>query len=337
MGSQSFSIHKWGKRLRITTELFKMGLRKINNRENFSMSKKSVAVLMGGWSSEREVSLSSGKGVVETLKSRGHTVNPIDVTDNIQDLLEKLSPKPDVVFNALHGTGGEDGVIQGVLDMLKIPYTHSGVTASALAMNKVLAKKIFSFEGIPTPHWSVVNRHSLKTQSPFPLPVVVKPMCDGSSRGVYIVKESFPEEIFASDWAFGEDVLVEPFLEGREISVGVVGDRAVGTLELRYNTEFYDYTAKYTDGVTEHIVPASLSAEDTKIVCDLALRAHKALGCRAASRSDFMYHKGKFYLLEVNTQPGLTPLSLLPDIAAHDGMPFGELLEFLLDHAACRT
>lgn len=300
------------------------------------MKKKSVAVLMGGWSSERDVSLSSGKGVVDTLTSLGHHVTSIDVTENVQELITKLQPKPDVAFNALHGTGGEDGVIQGVLDMLKVPYTHSGITASALAMDKVLSKKIFSFEGIPTPPWKVVNRHTLKETSPFPLPVVVKPTSEGSSRGVFIVKDSFPDELFSPDWAFGEDVLVEPYIPGREISVGIVGDRAVGTIELRPKTEFYDYTAKYTDGVTEHLVPAPLSVEDTKKACDFALRAHKALGCRAASRSDFMYHEGQFYLLEVNTQPGLTPLSLLPEIAAHDGMPFGELLEYLIDHAAYR-
>lgn len=301
------------------------------------MSQKSVAVLMGGWSSEREVSLSSGAGVVKALKELGYHVRSIDVTEDMQSLLSALSPKPDVVFNALHGTGGEDGVIQGVLDVLKVPYTHSGVGSSALAMNKVLSKKIFEFEGIPTLPWKVVHRMTLKDDCPFPLPVVVKPIREGSSRGVFIVKDSFPQELFSDTWAFGEDVLVEPYKPGREISVGVLGDRALGAIEIRPKTEFYDYTTKYTDGYADHLMPAPLSEDERKTALDYALRAHKALECRAASRADFIYHDGTFYLLEVNTQPGLTPLSLLPEIAAHEGISFPKLLEHMIENAAYRT
>ena len=297
------------------------------------MKKKSIAVLLGGWSSEREVSLSSGHGVVEALRGRGHEVTPIDVTRDLPDLLKKLSPGFDVVFNALHGTGGEDGIIQSVLEMLNIPYTHSGVGACAIAMDKVLSKKIFSFEGIPTPPWHVVARHSLQTHCPFPLPVVVKPIAEGSSRGVFIVKDHFPKELFAPEWTFGENVIVEPYLPGRELSVAVLNDRALGVIELKSVREFYDYTSKYTDGVTQHLMPAPLSEVETSHVCALALKAHKALECSPLSRADFMYFDGIFYLLEVNTHPGMTPLSLVPEIAAYAGIPFAELLEMLIEDA----
>lgn len=297
------------------------------------MKKKSIAVLLGGWSSEREVSLSSGQGVVEALRARGHTVTAIDVTQDLPYFLTQLSPGFDVLFNALHGTGGEDGVIQGVLEMLKIPYTHSRVGASAVAMNKVLSKKIFAFEGIPTPPWHVVNRHSLKNQCPLPLPVVVKPIAEGSSRGVFIVKNDFPVELFAPDWTFGDDVIVEPYLPGREISVAVLHERALGVIELKSVREFYDYTSKYTHGVTQHLMPSPLNEEEAERVCALALKAHKALGCAPLSRADFMYFEGVFYLFEVNTHPGMTPLSLVPEIAAYAGISFGELLEILIEDA----
>lgn len=302
------------------------------------MTKKSVAVLMGGWSSEREVSLSSGEGIVATLKNLGYTVHPIDVTNDYESLLKTLTAaKPDVVFNALHGTGGEDGVIQGFLDVLQLPYTHSNVASSAIAMHKIHSRKIFEYEGIKTPPWKVVDRHTLRTNPPFEVPFVVKPVSEGSSRGVYIVTKEIPEEVFADDWAFGDNVLVEKFLPGQDIQVAVMGERALGAIEIRPRTEFYDYKAKYTDGFAEHLMPAPLPKEEYDRVLAIALKAHKLLECRGVSRSDFMYSDGEFYLLELNTQPGMTPLSLLPEIAAHEGITFGEILEYLIDNAAYRA
>ncbi len=298
---------------------------------------KNVAVLMGGWSSEREVSLSSAQTVIKALKELGYTVQAIDVKEDIPALLKELDTKPDVVFNALHGTGGEDGVIQGFLDMLKIPYTHSGVMASSIAMNKILSRRIFEHEGIQTPPWKIVTRESLKTTRPMEGAFVIKPVSDGSSRGIYIVKDEIPQEFFDTPWPYGEEILIEKFLEGRDILVGVMGDRALGAIEIRPTDSFYDYQAKYTPGFAEHLMPAPLSKEDYAKVLDMALRAHKVLGCRGVSRSDFILCDGEFYLLELNSQPGMTPLSSLPEIAEYAGVPFKEMVEYLLQTAAYRT
>ncbi len=300
-------------------------------------SQQNVALLMGGWSAEREVSLSSGGEIAKALEKMGHAVRVIDVTDDSEALLQHLTPRPDVIFNALHGTGGEDGVIQGFLDVLKIPYTHSGVAASAIAMDKVLSRKIFEHHGIPTPPWALVKRMSLKDHLPFEKPFVIKPLKNGSSRGVYIVKDTLPEEIFSDAWAFGDDLLIEKYLPGREIQVGVLGEKALGAIEICPKTEFYDYQAKYTEGFAEHIMPAGLSKDDYDHVLELGLRAHNALGCRGVSRVDFIFYEGTFYLLEVNTHPGMTPLSLVPEIAAYKGLSFEDVLQHLLNHATYRT
>ncbi len=296
---------------------------------------KHVAVLMGGWSAEREVSLSSGKGCSEALKKAGYKVTSIDIDRNLVETLKKV--KPDIVFNALHATFGEDGGLQGVLEMLEIPYTHSGLLASAIAMEKPIAKKIFASEGMRVPEGKVVLADELKKGDPIKRPYVVKPTNLGSSVGVYIVQEG-------DNWNFNDielpakEFLVEKFIPGREITVGIMGDRILGATEIRPVRGFYDYTAKYTSGVADHICPAPLPERAYKEVCELGLRAHKALGCRGVSRSDFRYDdavKGeeKFYILELNTTPGMTPLSLIPELARHQGISYEELVDWLVKQA----
>ena len=301
------------------------------------MTKKRVAVLMGGWSAEREVSLDSGRLVSVALQELGHEVIPIDVNRDLNQLTAALTLKPDVVFNALHGVGGEDGVVQGLLEILGIPYTHSGVDSSAIAMNKVLSRRVFEQEGIGVPPWKVISRQDLDMAHPMPMPYVIKPINEGSSKGVYIIRSEEDFKIFQREWAFGNVLLIEKYIAGREIQVGVMGDRAMGAIEIRPREAFYDYTAKYTPGRAEHLMPAPLAPIAYEKVMDLALRAHRVLGCRSVSRSDFMYDEAEdqFYLLELNTQPGLSPLSLLPEIVAHEGISFNQLICWMLDQAQC--
>jgi D-alanine-D-alanine ligase len=297
----------------------------------------SILVLMGGWSAEREVSLVSGAAVAKALAERGHKVRAYDATRDIPALLRALEPRPHVVFNALHGRYGEDGRVQGMLDILGIPYTHSGVLASALAMNKPMAKHLFEGEGIPCPEGRVIERKDAFAGDAYPRPFVMKPLDEGSSVGVRIVRagDNLPD-----DWPYGEQVLVERFIPGREITVAVMGDRPLAVTELRPKTDFYDYDAKYTSGRTEHLVPAPLSKNAYDTALDMALRAHRALGCRGVSRADLRYDDtqggtGRFYLLEVNTQPGMTPLSLVPEQAAHVGISFGDLCQWMVENARC--
>lgn len=290
-----------------------------------------VAVLKGGWSAEREVSLTSGAAVEKALVALGHTVTAIDVGRDIAEVLK--ATKPDVVFNALHGRFGEDGCIQGILEVLEIPYTHSGVLASALAMDKPMAKQVFAQAGLRCAQGGVFHKHDLIAGDPMPRPYVVKPINEGSSVGVTIV---FLEDDFAfneENWGFGEFVLVESFIAGREIQVAVLDDAALGAIEIRLKDGFYDYEAKYTDGRAQHIMPAPLSKQKYDEVCGMALKAHRALGCRGLSRSDFRYNEagdGEFYILELNNQPGMTPLSLSPEIAAHVGISFNDLIARLI-------
>ncbi|HKW52274.1 MAG TPA: D-alanine--D-alanine ligase [Stellaceae bacterium] len=301
-----------------------------------------VAVLMGGWSSEREVSLVSGRGCADALASAGYDVTRIDVTRDLEALVAQFEPRPDVVFNALHGTGGEDGTIQGVLECLRIPYTHSGVLASAVAMHKPTANAIFAAAGLPVPGGKVLSREELaRGGDPLPRPFVVKPPSEGSSVGVRIVRandNSWTEE--ARAWAY-PDALVEPFIPGRELTVAVMGDRALGVLEIRpNNTTMYDYTAKYAPGGSTHIVPAPIHQRVYDEALDISLRAHRALGCRGVSRADLRYddtkgEPGRLMLLEVNTQPGMTPTSLVPDIAKHVGIDFAQLVRWMVENAAC--
>lgn len=301
------------------------------------ISKKRVAVLMGGWSTEREVSLESGRLITIALQELGHDVTSIDVTRDLGKLMAALTPKPDVIFNALHGVGGEDGAIQGFLEVLGIPYTHSGVDASAIAMNKVLSRKVFEKEGIAAPPWKVVSKAEVDAAHPMPMPYVIKPINEGSSRGVYMIRSDEDFKKFQEEWAFGETLLVEKLIEGREIQVGVMGNQAIGAIEIQPREAFYDYTAKYTPGRAEHLMPAPLPAPAYEKILSLGLKAHQVLGCRSVSRSDFIYNEAQdqFYLLEVNTQPGLSPLSLLPEIVAHKGITFNQLISWMLDQARC--
>lgn len=291
-----------------------------------------IAVLMGGWSAEREVSLSSGAAVAKALEENGHKVTKIDAGADVQQRL--VAAKPDAVFNALHGRWGEDGCVQGLLEIMKIPYTHSGVLASAMAMDKPSAKKIFAFEGLPMAKGIVIHRDQILGKDPMPKPYVVKPINEGSSVGVSIILEGDNFIFTAENWPYGEWVLVEEYIKGREIQVAVLDGKALGAIEIQPKGRFYDYTAKYTDGQAEHLMPAPIPAEHYKLVCEYAERAHNSLGCRGLTRSDFRYDDGKFYILETNTQPGMTPLSLSPEIAAHAGISFNQLVEHLIQGAA---
>ncbi len=297
------------------------------------MSKKHIAVILGGWSTEREVSLNSGKAVTKALTELGHQVTAIDMAPDMSaaalvEALEKA--KPDAVFNALHGRFGEDGTLQGLLDLMKIPYTHSGVLASALAMDKPMAKVVFEAAGLRCPQGKVVTRAELLKADPMKRPYVVKPANEGSSVGVTIVRDG-DRPVFKGE---GDYWLVEEYIAGREITVAVLNNRPLGVTEIRPKTGFYDYEHKYTDGVTEHLCPAPLPEDRYAEVMELALKAHLALGCRGLSRADFRYDDKDFYLLEVNTQPGMTALSLSPEIAAHAGISFNKLVQELVEGAA---
>ena len=300
-----------------------------------------VAVLTGGWSPEREVSLSSGSECAKALRDRGYAVRMIDVGRDLRALLRALEPYPDVIFNALHGIGGEDGTIQAVFELLGIPYTHSGVLASALAMHKPTAKAIFHGAGLPVVEGVVARPVELAHHDPLPAPFVVKPTNQGSSVGVRIVRvndNSWREEV--TSWCFGEEVMVERFVPGRELTVAVMGDRALGVCEIVPRGTFYDYTAKYSAGGSDHLTPAPIPAEAYERALDIGLRAHRLLGCRGVTRADLRYDDtvgglGKLYLLEVNSQPGMTPTSLVPDIARHAGISFDDLVVWMVENARC--
>jgi len=298
-----------------------------------------VAVLMGGMSSERDVSLRSGAQVAEALKQAGFEVVPVVVGENLGALLAALTPRPDVVFNALHGRFGEDGTIQGVLDYMGLPYTHSGVRASALAMDKAAAKAVFAAAGLPVAPHRIIEIAELVDHDPLPRPYVVKPVNEGSSVGVYIVKpgDNNRAEI-ANGWTYGP-AMVEQYIPGRELTVGVLEDRALTVTEILPAEKFYDYHAKYAAGGSHHVLPAEIPEEISKAAKDIAVAAHKALGCRGASRSDLRYDDatGRLVLLEVNTQPGMTATSLLPEQAAYEGMDFPELCAWMVEKAACRA
>jgi len=303
---------------------------------------RAVAVLMGGWSAERAISLVSGRECAVALKALGYSVSEVDMTRDIGRLVAALTPRPDVIFNALHGRGGEDGTIQGFLELLRIPYTHSGVLASAVAMDKPTAKSVFAAAGLPLAEGVVVTRGTLLKGDVLARPFVVKPINEGSSVGVSIVRDgdnSWLQDF--AQWSYGEEVLVERYIPGREITVAVMGDRALGALEIRpVAGAMYDYTAKYAPGGSQHLMPAPIHPEAYAAALDIGLRAHRALGCRGVSRSDLRYddtagEPGRMVLLEVNTQPGMTPTSLVPDIARHAGIDFSELVRWMVENAAC--
>lgn len=306
------------------------------------MTAKHVAVLLGGFSSERPVSLSSGNACADALEAEGYKITRVDVDRDVGAVLGKL--KPDVAFNALHGPYGEDGMIQGVLEYLEIPYTHSGVMASALAMDKERAKIIARKAGIPVAESTVMNRFKFKSTHPMPTPYVVKPVNEGSSFGVVIVKEDQhhpPQIIGSSEWCYGDTVMVERFIHGRELTCAVMGDVALGVCEiLPVGHEFYDYDSKYVPGGSNHVCPAEISPNIYQKIQTLSLKAHQAIGCRGVTRSDFRYddrhsENGEVIWLEVNTQPGMTPTSLVPEIAEQAGHTFGELLSWMVEDASC--
>jgi len=304
---------------------------------------KRVAVLQGGISAEREVSLASGAEVVVALRESGFDVLPITVDHDLAALLAALSPPPDVVFNALHGRFGEDGAIQGVLDWLGIPYTHSGVRASALAMDKIAAKAAFAAAGLPVAKHVLVAAETLARADPMPRPFVVKPPNQGSSVGVAIIHpgDNRMAEI-ARGWSFGAYALVEEFIPGRELTVGVLAGRPLAVTEILPVDGFYDYEAKYAPGGSRHVIPAALHPAAYAGAMAIAKTAHDALGCRGASRADFRYddtkgEPGRLVLLELNTQPGLTRTSLLPEQAAHRGLSFPELCAWMVENASCRA
>lgn len=295
------------------------------------MSKK-VAVLLGGMSAERDVSLSSGKAVLKALQAKGYDAHAVDAGEDVAEQLAQL--KPDVAFNALHGRWGEDGCVQGVLEILKIPYTHSGVLASALAMDKPMAKKVFEAVGLNCAEGKVCTKEEMLAGEPMPRPYVVKPSNEGSSVGVQLVFENDNFFFTADNWPHGDEVLVEQYIAGREIQVAVLDGKALGAIEIRALGKFYDYEAKYTEGKAQHLMPAPLEPELEATVLEMAERAYTALGCRGLTRSDFrLSEDGVFYILEVNTQPGMTPLSLAPEIAAYNGISFEELVSGMVESA----
>jgi D-alanine-D-alanine ligase len=302
---------------------------------------KHVAVLMGGWSAEREVSLRSGKACADALERAGsYRVSRIDVTRDIAATLRAL--KPDCALNVLHGRPGEDGTLQGLLEIIGIPYTHSGVMASAVAMQKDIAKTVLKAANVPVPGGMVVTRQEAASGHLLPKPYVIKPVAEGSSVGVFIVREDHkhpPQELTRADWTFGERVLVEPFIPGKELTCAVMGEQALGVIEIVPTTKFYDYESKYAPGGSKHLLPAPVSPEIYEECRRLSLAAHRALGCRGVSRTDFRYDdslggtKG-LACLEVNTQPGMTETSLVPELAAYAGIEFEDLVRWMVEDAS---
>jgi D-alanine-D-alanine ligase len=299
-----------------------------------------VAVLMGGWSAEREVSLTSGAGVAEACERLGHETVRVDMDRNVAQVIAAI--RPDVVFNALHGTPGEDGSVQGMLDLMGLKYTHSGLATSVIAIDKQLTKQTLTPHGIRMPGGHVVKSESLYLGDPLPRPYVLKPVNEGSSVGVAIVMAggNYGDPIgrdTAGPWAEFDELLAEPFIRGRELTTAVIGDRALAVTELKPKSGFYDYDSKYTDGMTEHVCPANIPDDIAQACLDMALKAHRVLGCKGTSRSDFRWDDEKgvegLFLLETNTQPGMTPLSLVPEQAKYLGISYDQLVQTILEEA----
>jgi D-alanine-D-alanine ligase len=301
---------------------------------------KHVAVLMGGWSAEREVSLWSGAACAAAAERAGYRVSRLDVTREVAADLRAL--KPDVALNLLHGRPGEDGTLQGLLEILGIPYSHSGVLASALAIQKDIAKTVLKAAQVPVPGGVVVSRGEAAKRHLLPPPYVIKPVAEGSSVGVFIVREDFkhpPQELTRPDWSFGETVLVEPYIPGKELTCAVMGDKVLGVIEIVAATKFYDYEAKYAPGGSKHLLPAPIAPAVYAEVQRLSLLAHRALGCRGISRADFRYDDTRagvegLACLEVNTQPGMAEVSLVPDLAVHAGIGFDGLVRWMIEDAS---
>ena len=294
-----------------------------------------VAVLMGGWSKEREVSLVSGAAVATALNDTGFQVTEIDVHQDAAALLTQLYPIPDKVFNALHGRFGEDGCVQGFLNILGVPYTHSGVLASALAMDKPMSKRLFKEVGIKVADHQILTREQLSQTVFGSKPHVIKPLNEGSSVGVNIIFEGDSYTPTEKEWPFGSHVMAEQYIPGRELTVAVMGERALGVTEIKTGHLFYDYDAKYSDGGSIHQVPAQLPQDIYDEAMRISVLAHKTLGCRGISRADMRYDGKDLYLLEVNTQPGMTPTSLVPEQASYANISFENLVVWLVEHAEC--
>lgn len=300
-----------------------------------------VAVLKGGWSAEREVSLVTGQACAQALREEGYRVTEIDVDRHIASVLSDL--QPDIAFNGLHGQWGEDGCVQGIMETLEIPYTHSGVLASALAMDKVRAKEIFCGAQLPVEESLVVKLEDAAARHQMTPPYVIKPIAEGSSVGVYIVPEGAerPPAVLSDPTKFSDDVImIERFVPGRELTVSVMGDRALAVTEIVSHRSFYDYEAKYEAGGSSHEVPAEIPESVRDAALEIALKAHRSLGCRGVSRADFRYDDthsdpGRLVILEVNTQPGMTPTSLVPEQAAYVGLSFGKLVRWMVEDASC--
>ena len=299
---------------------------------------KRVAVIYGGWSSERDVSLTSGKQMANAARRAGYDVVEIDAG---RDLATQLTDaKPDVVLNGLHGPWGEDGCVQGALEVLGLPYSHSGVLASALAMDKLKSKAVFREAGIPIAEDKQVTRAEAAAAHPLKPPYVIKPVAEGSSFGVLIVREGAngpAKELTGPNWRYGDHLMAEEFIPGRELTVAVLGDRALAVTEITTLRDYYDFDAKYEAGGSQHVIPADLPAHVTEAAMEFALKAHKALGCRGATRSDFRYDdkRDRLVILETNTQPGMTPTSLVPEQAAFGGMSFEQLVAWMIEDASC--
>lgn len=300
---------------------------------------KRVAVVYGGWSSEREVSLSSGEQMLRAAKAAGYDAVGIDAN---RDLASQIAAKkPDVILNGLHGPWGEDGCVQGLFEILAIPYTHSGVTASAIAMDKRKSKAVYKQAGLDVAEDVAVTRAEAARAHPIKPPYVIKPVNEGSSFGVVFVREenNGPSQLLLSDeWAYGDNLMAEEYIPGRELTVAVIGDRALAVTEITTLREFYDFDAKYAAGGSRHVVPADIPEPVTKRALEAALKAHQALGCRGVSRSDFRFDekKDRLVILETNTQPGMTPTSLVPEQAAYTGMTFEALVVWMIEDASCR-
>jgi len=303
-------------------------------------NKLHVAVLMGGWANERPVSLMSGEGVAKALEARGHTVTRIDMDRQVAARIAEA--KPDIVFNALHGVPGEDGTVQGMLDLMGVPYTHSGLATSVIAIDKELTKQALVPRGIPMPGGRIVKSEDLYASDPLPRPYVLKPVNEGSSVGVAIVTDegNYGNPI-ARDakgpWQEFAELLAEPYIRGRELTTAVVGNKALGVTELVPKSGFYDFDAKYTDGMTEHVCPANIPDDIAQACMRYALEAHRILGCRGTSRTDFRWDDEQgvdgLFVLETNTQPGMTPLSLVPEQARYCGMSYEDLVETIIADA----
>ena len=302
-----------------------------------------VAVLLGGLSAEREVSLASGKACADALETQGFKVTRIDVGVDLAARLGEV--KPDVCFNALHGRWGEDGCVQGLLEIMQIPYTHSGVLASAVAMHKEHAKLVFAKVGVPVAESRIVTRQQAAKSHVMEPPYVLKPVAEGSSVGIFIVREDHkhpPQELTSSDWTLGDEIMAERYIPGKELTCAVMGDTALGVIDIlpAEGLGFYDYEAKYAPGGSKHVLPAKISPNVYQLIQKLALKAHEALGCRGVSRADFRFDensagKDQLVCLEVNTQPGMTETSLVPELAVHAGWEFGEFLRWMVEDASC--